>query len=135
MPSSALNKKFSCIPPRSICLEEPCISWTGRVCGHSIVYGPGSCIFDDPARRAQREQRLYRKVMLGSISGHSVDYDREVSVNTIHGFSLVSFVQRVRQSGRYSPSSFEFFYYFMKEDRALKFNVFLARILRKYQHA
>lgn len=135
MSSTALNKKFSTSPPRSICLEEPCLAWTGRVCGHSIVYGSGACLYDDPVRCDQRAKRLYRKAMIGSVSRRLVDYDREFLVNTVHGFSLVPFVQRVPLSSRYSPSSFEFFYYFMKEDRDLKFNAFKSRILRKFKHA
>lgn len=121
-------------PPRQICLEEPCLSWTGRVCGHSIIYGIGSCVYDDPERREQRMQRLYRKSKFGSSSLQSVESDIKHQDERVRMFSLAPFVQNVPRSSRYSQSSFEYFYYFMQEYRDLKFNNFKSRILQKFKN-
>lgn len=51
--------------PRPYCLEEPCIAWSGRVCGHEVLFGRGACLFDDPERAAARVERLKRKAMRG----------------------------------------------------------------------
>jgi hypothetical protein len=123
------------IPPRQICLEEPCLSWTGRVCGHSIIYGPGSCAYDDPVRFEQREQRLYRKKMFGSTPNQSNEKDLEHLKNPINCFQLAPFVQNIRRSSRYDKSSFEFFYYYMQEERDLKFFNFKSQILRKFKNS
>lgn len=52
-------------PPRPYCLEEPCIAWSGRVCGHEVLFGRGACLLDDPERAAARVERLKRKAMRG----------------------------------------------------------------------
>lgn len=123
------------IPPRQICLEEPCLSWTGRVCGHSIIYGPGSCTYDDPERFEQRKQRLYRKKMFGSNLNQLNEKDIEHFKNPIVCFQLAPFVQNIRRSSRYDKSSFEFFYYYMQEELDLKFFNFKSQILRKFKNS
>ena len=54
-------------PPRPECLEEPCNAWEYRqgYCGHRVIYGPTSCILDDPERVQQRAERMRRAAMEG----------------------------------------------------------------------
>lgn len=121
-------------PPRPICLEEPCLSWTGRVCGHSIIFGPGTCLYDDPERYDQRERRLQRKDMIGHISRRRAKPGQKMPVNLLQGFSLVPFTQHVNPLSCYDPSSFEYFFHFIKQDCDSKFGLFKSRMLTKFKY-
>ena len=55
------------IPPRPECQQEPCNAWEprGDYCGHQALNGPDSCIYYDPEREQQRQERMKRKAMEG----------------------------------------------------------------------
>lgn len=134
MSLTAFNKKFSSFcPPRPICLEEPCNAWTGRVCGHSILFGVGACLYDDPERFEQREKRLSRKAMMCGASSRSNQSSFAKQRREINGFSLIPYKQNFDLIWKYNSSSYEFFYLSIKKNSDFQFNKFISRIISRYK--
>jgi len=124
--------KISSVPPRPICLEEPCLSWTGQVCGHAVLFGLGTCVYDDPERFLQREQRLQHLAKYGRISCPPSIVSHFSSDNVSKDLALAPFVQS--SLSIYEPSSYEFFFISQKQDCGRKFCSFKSQILKKFKN-